>query len=372
MNRQHKTLNIRKLALLKNNPEQYYQKYPDEKPNIFASSIKSYSHKPYLAKMPYDRNSRHPLKMCARYMALEEYEKELKDTVKGFNQEFADAQDNYNRTKEYVDELQKDYDKLREDLKETHKAYDEAKSSFDYTISGEKMREGYDEISDILFGDGDETPSLLEELGMGNDSTFMADMEMNLDDAMNFLHGPNATGYCDEEHAKKIDAYIQDIKDLDVASVEEKELQEYVIEKLEYVKDNSGYEEPFLVGKDDHGPFPTFEDLNKSSMDELSQLGEDLRIAKEEVDISKKQMSGAKKKAHERNVALYEVANEKQNCEDIFDDAGILGDADNQMPSIDEYIKMTDLKSHVDKDGTVKDDYLANWDREMEDMWLGE
>lgn len=66
------TLNIKDIALLKSNPEEYYKKQMEQ-------DIKSYSGKPHLQKLPYDRRTNDPDKLKERMdKAKEEYEK-MKD-----------------------------------------------------------------------------------------------------------------------------------------------------------------------------------------------------------------------------------------------------------------------------------------------------
>ena len=367
MIKQHKTLSIRKLALLKNNPQEYYEQYPEEKPRIILSSkdnlTKSYSHMPYLAKMPYDRNSRHPLKMCARYMALEEYEKDLKGQIEGFNKEFADAQDNYKRTKEYVDELEKEKETLHEREIDAQQEYWDGLS--DANPSGIK---GFleSEAHTLMFGDEDhfinnimEGYDLYETLGDAELETWYNNKYREFEEAFEFMHGSEETGYVTEEYAGKIDNLINDVKNAYVETPSEEKTQQQIIENLEKIKDNTGYSPD--------NKYPSFEEKYPDLIEEINQNREDLKIGRVEMDISKKQMSGAKKKAHERNVALYEVANEKQNCKEVFDDGDIMGNENNPYPSIEEYIEMTGVKSHLNKDGTIQQDFLEEYDRNVYD-----
>ena len=87
------SLNIKDIVLLKQYPQIFIEK------KLVIKPTKSYSHKPYLADMPYDRNSRHPLKMCARYIALGKYEEKLKSDIKDIDKEFADAIKDYDKSK---------------------------------------------------------------------------------------------------------------------------------------------------------------------------------------------------------------------------------------------------------------------------------
>ena len=88
-------LNIKELALLKSKPVEYIEEV----------LIKSYSHKPYLAQMPYDRNTRNPYKMCARWMALDEYEDDLMKQIEDLDEQCEKAIDNYINSKDQLDQL---------------------------------------------------------------------------------------------------------------------------------------------------------------------------------------------------------------------------------------------------------------------------
>ena len=73
-------------------------------------------------------------------------------------------------------------------------------------------------------------------------------------------------------------------------------------------------------------------------------------------------MSDIKRKNHEKNVELYEIANEKLNCSDIFDEAQLNGNSSNPLPNIEEYSNMINIYPNLNRDGTVDKIFLESWE----------
>ena len=96
---------------------------------------------------------------------------------------------------------------------------------------------------------------------------------------------------------------------------------------------------------------------------EQSEIKDKIDEAKRNVTDSRKNISNIKRRSHERNVALYEVANEKLNCSDIFDEAQLNGSNSNPLPNIEEYGNMINIHSHLNDDGTVDETFLQNWEK---------
>ena len=320
--RENITLNIKELVLLKTYPEDYFKRL----------LTKSYSHKPYLADMPYDRNTRHPLKMCARYIALGEYEQELKDEIKSIDNEFTDALADYDNSK-------KELIKANNELKET-----------DQQIQKEKERLG--EIAlDRLFLDGgvalyDDAFAQFDTLGENDDwvtnwenSPSYQYFDSNwVEPLQNILSFTGKTGYCDKVHSDMIDDYIERLEALDIQKQDESwsgwVRREEGIEYLRQIQDNQKFN------------------------DAEAQLED----AKKNVVDSRKKMSDIKRKNHEKNVELYEIANEKLNCSDIFDEAQLNGNSSNPLPNIEEYSNMINIYPNLNRDGTVDKIFLESWE----------
>ena len=99
MNKQTKTLNIKKLTLLKGNPDEYYKQYPDEKPQIrlsidktISEDSKSYSHKPHLGRLPHDRRTNDPDKLKERAEACKKEESKLEEKIRKIDEELKGMQ----------------------------------------------------------------------------------------------------------------------------------------------------------------------------------------------------------------------------------------------------------------------------------------
>lgn len=333
MNRNNLTLNIGDIVLLKQYPQIFIEK------KLAIKTTKSYSHKPYLADMPYDRNSRHPLKMCARYIALGKYEEKLKSDIKDIDKEFADAI--------------KDYDKSKKELVEANTKFKEV----DETIQKEK--EDLSELAiDRLFMDGgvalyddafDQFSDEDEDDWVSNWDTspsyqyFENEWVKPLDEILSFTE---KTGYCDEAHSQMIDDYIAKLESLDISTdgVDVNDPTQWYrggyrlktgINMLKQIQSNDKF------------------DSAKSGLDE----------AKRNLTDSRKNISNIKRRSHERNVALYEVANEKLNCSDVFDEAQLNGSNSNPLPNIEEYSNMINIYPHLNRDGTVDETFLQNWEK---------
>ena len=335
-------LNIKELVLLKSKPVDY----------IEDLLLKSYSHKPYLAKMPYDRNTRNPYKMCARYMALDEYEDDLKKTIVDLNQEFSECTERLYETLGYKEILQ-------EDLKEAQEKYAQESTTYLDFSNGDlqEQKQGLaDLVKDRLLMDGGVTfhdegydqfdlESEEEDWVMNWETApsyqyFDENWITPLDDCLDFVE---ETGYCDDAHSKMIDDYIEKLEGLgiDISDVNE---------------DTPHYSDAYRL-KTGIDMLRELQANKKSDIqipqnEEIKNLKDDIKIANEEIENSKKEMRNLKKQVHERNVALYEVANEKQNCADIFSETS--GSREN----IEDYLSSVDFEQYLNDDRTVKADFL--------------
>lgn len=342
-------MNIEELVLLKSKPVDY----------IEDLLLKSYSHKPYLAQMPYDRNTRNPYKMCARYMALDEYEDDLFKEIGELEDQYDDSIEEYFEASDNFDKLKKEYNESKWKYK-YEKYYDEWTIDWD-SLDNEKMTDAErdyilqqkkndlnDWASDHLLMDGGVAmyDPVLDELGKDfsdkemwtsyadgiGDEYIMDTWQLPLSEAIDFTM---ETGYCDEAHSKLIDDYISKLESLPIpegsGSYKQREEGIYI---LRQIQSNSKTEAP--------SPLP------KESETLLINLGNAERIK----DDSKREAINLKRSVHERNVALYEVANEKQNCEDIFSETS------GSRESIDDYLSSVDFEQYLNDDRTVKQDFL--------------
>lgn len=306
-------LNIKELVLLKSKPVDY----------IEDLLLKSYSHKPYLAQMPYDRNTRNPYKMCARYIALEEYEKDLKDEIDDLNMKFSYSLNYHSKCKKKLVEANEEYEELDENVRKEKEELSEFALDRLFLDGGVAM---YDNAMEQFDDDDWTVPE-----NSPSYQYFEKEWVTPLEEVLSFTE---KTGYCDKKHSDQIDAYIERLESLDIP--ERSELwsgwvrRETGIEYLRQIQSNK-----------------TFDDAQNKVND-----------AENELINAKKDMSSIKRRNHERNVALYEVANEKLNCSDVFDDAKLKGNNKNPLPTIEEYIDMSDIKQSLNKDGTVKEDFL--------------
>ena len=389
MYRDNKILKIQDLVLLKNNPEQYFQKYPEERPRVHLPTLKSYSHKPYLAKMPYDRNTRNPYKIAARYLALQEYETELKGEIDKFNKEFKDAmnllhdcneamEENKSAISYYEGELEKaeqessEYDKYSIDWDEGMGLYEQKENLLEYAaenvlldaeVAGndpaiaEMQREleesGFssDEIYDLMWTDGGGREDDDEGHFVGLAGDYISQV---YDDPLREIKQSlkENDGVCTPETSQAIDDYITKLEALDIGYEGNAKRRDEAIWELRQLQANNPDEAPSMGSSSD---------VNKLQ-EKLDEEWADWESTKKVRDQAKKDMVNSKRKSHERNVALYEVANEKQNCSDIFDDeAGFYPSNPKEgYIGVEDYLEtyVDNFKGHLNSDGTLKNEYL--------------
>lgn len=341
-------LNIKELALLKSKPVEYIEEV----------LIKSYSHKPYLAQMPYDRNTRNPYKMCARWMALDEYEDDLMKQIEDLDEQCEKAIDNYINSKDQLDQLiHEDLPNARADINSDIGEYGidvnwdgvEYASDVDEYLQSEKERVR-ENLVDTIFMD-DKFPAHsdvyqdLVELDPDFEEDGLVDTYVKenwLDPYLDATSFVEVSGHCNAEDKQKIDDFISQLESLNISpnSIDDSgtplvEQREKIINSLRQLQANSVDEIP---------------------ESDLYQKREDLErrrdVLERDVENYKREVINTKKSVHERNVALYEVANEKQNCADIFSETS--GTREN----IEEYVGSVDFEQYLNDDRTVKADFL--------------
>lgn len=407
MNRETRILKIKELVLLKTQPEEYYKQFPDRRPEaLFPQTrragfgiMKSYSHKPYLAKMPYDRNSRNPYKMVARYHALEKYEATLKEDIDGFNKEFKDAmnlfhdcnaamEENESAISYYEGELEgaeqesSKFDKYSIDWDEGRSLYEQKDDLLEYAsenvlldaeVAGndpvvqemhdELEENGFsdDEIDDLMWTDGNgrEDDNAGHFVGLAGDY-----ISQVYDDPLREIRQSlkENDGICTPETSQAIDDYIAKLEALDIGYEGNIDRRDKAIWQLRQLQANSPDEVPTLG---------TSEDVKKMQ-EALDKEWADWENTKKVRDQAKKDMINSKRKVHERNVALYEVANEKQNCSDVFDaEAGYYqSNSEKGYIGIKDYIDNVygNLDDDLNSDGTYKKEVWSQLEEISRDM----
>lgn len=341
-------MNIEELVLLKSKPVDY----------IEDLLLKSYSHKPYLAKMPYDRNTRNPYKMCARWMALDEYEDDLMKQIEDLDEQCEEAIDNYINSKDQLDQLiHEDLPNARADI-----SYDIGEYGIDVNWDGVEYASDVDEylqsekervrenLVDTIFMD-DKFPAHSEvyqdlvELDPDFEEDGLVDTYVKenwIDPYLNATSFVEVSGHCNAEDKQKIDDFISQLESLNISpnSIDDSgkplvEQREKIINSLRQLQANS---------------------VDEITESDLYQKREDLERRKDvlerDVENYKREVINTKKSVHERNVALYEVANEKQNCADIFMEYS------GSQWGIESYLESTDFEVYLNDDGTVKQDFL--------------
>ena len=378
MNEKDIILNIQEISFIKSKPTEY----------IYNILSKSYSHKPYLAKMPYDRHTKNPFKMCARYIALDDYEKELKKEIDGFNKEFEGAMKTFQDSADTMDRLKVEKEKLEKELRGSEvedKIWSLNEMDWDKDLAEEKDSMIDSALDNVLMDAEvagqdpmlDEIWDSLKDTGLSDDEVyamFWRDENGNdFDDAGHFLglggqyisevyddplRGIRAElresdGICSSKLSQEIDEYINKLEALDIKDDRLADRRDRAIFNLRQAQANTPEEAP---------PRPP------SQTQEIRlRLGEALNGLDEtnaNYEKSKKDMVNAKRKCHERNVALYEVANEKQNCAEIFDNNSEYGSPSNKQIAIENYIKDENFRQYLNKDGTVQASALESWKTE--------
>ena len=340
-------LNIRELVLLKSKPVDY----------IEDLLLKSYSHKPYLAQMPYDRNTRNPYKMCARYMALDEYEHDLRTDIEDLNQEFDEAMNLFKDSKAKLEDLEEEKASLKEEIEKNSKdlsRFERNQIDWEGDLEKEKMKMmesayldslmdievvGYDPNLDDFPDDGD----VFDGYGGWADTPMGQYMKETWDEPLLEIEDSlkELEGICSPQTSQLIDDYIAKLESLPINenNIRAMNMREDAIWELRQLQANTPEEAPKVPGYN-------LVDLESR----LDDVNFDIEVAQGVKKQSKKDMINSKKSVHERNVALYEVANEKQNCADIFSESSDMG--------IDDYIASVDFEQFLNDDRTVKEDFL--------------
>lgn len=350
-------LNIEELVLLKSKPVEYIEEV----------LIKSYSHNPYLAQMPYDRNTRNPYKMCARWMALDEYEDDLKKTIADLNQEFDESMNLFKDSKDELEELESERTYIEGELEKDSR--EEARFEGnridwegDLKTEKEKLMDGamehslmdlevvgYDPVLEEFVDEGFTEEELWENyeyddegymLGIGGqyvNETWDKPLR-EIQESLN-----ENDGICTSENSQAIDEYIAKLESLPISDNNSRALRfrEDAIWELRQAQANTPEEAPQL-------PESNIKDLQER----LNKVDAEMEYTYKIRDQSKRDMINSKKSVHERNVALYEVANEKQNCAEIFSETS------GSRESIDDYISTVDFEQYLNDDRTVKEDFL--------------
>ena len=341
-------MNIEELVLLKSKPVDY----------IEDLLLKSYSHKPYLAQMPYDRNTRNPYKMCARYMALDEYEDDLKKTIEDLNQEFDEAMNLFKDSKDELEELESERTYIEGELEKASKEearFERNQINWEGDLEKEKMKMmesayldslmdmevvGYDPNLDD-FPDDD----VIDDYGEWTDTPIGQYMKETWDEPLLEIENSlkELEGICSPQTSQAIDEYIAKLESLPINDNNSRALRfrEDAIWELRQAQANTPEESP-------KSPESNIKDLQER----LNKVDAEMEHTYKIRDQSKKDMINSKKSVHERNVALYEVANEKQNCADIFMEYS------GSQWGIESYLESTDFEVYLNEDGTVKQDFL--------------
>lgn len=336
------TLTIKDIALIKNNPKEYYESY----------AIKSYSHKPHLAVLPYDHNTKNELKMCARYYACDQLEKQVKKDVDDLNEKFEKhIKDYMQHTGEQV-KAEFEVEKAERHLDDMQ---DEERQSREQKAQTER------DLTNKLFGDDGFITESLKVKYETEDSYDFEKMDTEQDKVLHdfldgtiFLHdGNECYPECQTDIDKVIDYLENDIEyDPTLTTSEVRELdteKRDLINSLNSLKDN------------------TATDNTAKANQELDDAEEKLYLVQSELEWDKRRITETKADLHNNNVKLYDIANEKQNCADVWDDAVGISFPD----SIDEYIYETvgekSFKEQLNSDGTFKQDFLNQMQEVAED-----
>ena len=385
-NNEPEVLSIKDIVLLKQYPEEYYRKYLDyEYERLSSQRIrrggtrrKSYSHKPYLANMPYDRNTRDPYKMCARYMALSEYEKTLKQDIENFDGEFDIAVKTFKDARDEMKELESEASYLDGEIDKaviSEDRFEKDQIDWDADLKTEKqhmMNSTYEYalgldyavmLNDPAFNDfdmGEYGENLTDDYGewvmdepAGRYGYEVWDKPLrDIEDSIKDLDG-----ICSPQTSQAIDKYISQLEALPIKeNTWAYDSRERAIWELRQLQANTS--EEWESSKRELMPNSTVNEL----IDKKDEVWEKWDVARGVQHEAKKDMIEAKKKSHERNVALYETVNEKQNCADVFEETK--GNAfANPNENIDSYIDRTNFKQYLNKDGTVNEKAI----RAMED-----
>ena len=305
------TLNIGDIVLLKQYPEMFIEK------KLIINSTKSYSHKPHLAGLPYDHNTKNEYKMCARYYACDQLEKQVKKDVDDLNEKFE------KHIKDYMahsgEEVKAEFEVEKaerhlEDLQDEERQSREEKSKIER------------DLTNRLFGDDGFISESLSVKYETEDSYDFDKIDTEEDKVLNdfldgtsFLHdGNECYPECQTDIDKVIDYLENDIEyDPTLTTSEVRELdaeKRDIINSLNSLKDN------------------TATDNTAQAKQELDDAEEKLYQVQSELEWDKRWITETKADLHNNNVQLYDLANEKQNCSDVVDRMG------DGIQTIDSYI----------------------------------
>ena len=315
-------LNIKDLALLKTNPQEYYRK--------------SYSHKPHLQRLPYDRNSKNPLKISARYLACKELEEEIYKNLSTLkDSELKKSLEVLRKEQMELDTLKREHDKHR-------KIYDniefENKLRLEDRMGEVKhIEEGVEDYGDLMpndingkilnikkevFGDGD---AFVED----NQKEYLNNLASDLDDWI-----MDSGRFIDENgdltpQGDELSALVQDIRDLG---------------------DNSNLQR--LLQLRAAPPYVTENDLQREQLD--------IEMKVSNVKEAKREAQRTKDSVHKLTTELLDVVDEEMNCVDVFErETGGVYAVDTPVEDIERYIQNKDIRNKINSDGTIKDSVLA-------------
>lgn len=341
------TLKIKDLALLKSQPIEYYRReYKwDEKTPVNISLNKSYSHKPALQNLPYDRNSKNPDKMCARYLAckeLEEYTLKNLSTLKDF--ELRESLDVLRKEKEELDAMKREHE-------EHQKIYDRIETENKLRLE-EKLDEvkqimdGFDEYSKRLPNDiNGKILNIKKEVFGDNDAFITEEQQKYLNDLANDLDDwIERGGFLDErgfltpqgDEISALGTYIRDL--------------------------GSNRENERLLQLRARPPYVTEKDL------ESENFNIEMKVA--DVKEAKRECQRQKDSIHKLTTQLLDVVDEEMNCVDVFEKStgGVYADV-TPVQDIEKYINNYKIKDQLNKDGTLKESYINRDKMDWHENW---
>ena len=158
------TLNIRELVLLKQYPEEYYEQ----------ELLKTYSHLPHLADLPYDRRTQDPDKLQERLDAIDE--------------KLEEEYTNINKLKKEVKQNKKDLKEATSKKKHAQKQYEKEEKT------AKENKERYEKTQQRLKKDGKKALDLYEkavqrlrELGVSEPETYIPYLKYLTKDNLDLL-----------------------------------------------------------------------------------------------------------------------------------------------------------------------------------------
>ena len=266
--KEHLTLSIRELALLKSNPQEYYKKQLEES--------KSYSHKPHLGSLPHDRRTNDPDKLKERLDAIDERLKETDKQIKEIEKEMESFDGKGTAQKDIqnnIDEVQAEIDSKKEEISNLTAEYD---------VDMEDALGTWEEYaSGVENGDLDISPSLdkiPEPPGMDewSDEEIDDHLEAYINDSMEQVYEDIAT----------ISEPLEWFKGKTVEEVMQPELEGAFEESIQTLR-NANYDINELISTSDYSGMDTGS-LYNNMFGDLADKLDDIREAHRVIDADQK------------------------------------------------------------------------------------